>query len=146
MNIWHNTSSDDRMSGWRQKRRELAILDEVEQLNETALFFASTPFGKSTLDLYVPSKWPSPWEILHSGKYCTNEISLMIYYTLRLLPQYENRIHIVLVNDTEDTYLLPIVDSQLVLNYELGTIRNIDDLHDLKIIAEFNTDQIKQIH
>ncbi len=103
------------------------------------------PFGARTLDYYTPGDWPTPWEILFHGTFCTSSISLLMYYTFELL-HTDHRIELYLIDDGADMYLLPVIDDQFVLNYELGMVSNYSDIDTgFTVKQKFTTAQIKQI-
>src|SRR5271165_7697695 len=102
-------------------RNDIGELSLQEQLVEVAKFCKSIPFGTRTLDYYNPDEWPTPWEILFYGSFCTSSISLLIFYTLILLPN-EKTVELFLVEDDRGVYLLPVINNHFVLNYELGQI------------------------
>lgn len=51
-----------------------------------------------------------------------------------------------IVDDSYDTYLVPIVDDTYVLNFELNTVLPLVDIQaDIKILRVFGPDQLTQI-
>lgn len=103
------------------------------------------PFGSRTLDYYSPEDWPTPWEILFHGSFCTSSISLLMFYTLTLL-NTPPTVELYLVEDDDGIYLLPIINNQFVLNYELGTVNNYSEIQDeFKVLQKYNKEQIKNI-
>lgn len=139
-------SPEERLSLWRSFRESIKDSPQEMKLQKVATFFARTPIGARSLDYYTPSTWPIPWEILYHGSYCTNSISLLIYYSLVLFPEFNDNAEIWLINDGENDYLLPVVDDQYILNYELGVINKYADIKDrIKILEVFDDSQIKQL-
>lgn len=107
-------------------------------------FFSKMPYGARTLDYYSPDKWPTPWEILYSGKFCKNSISLLMFYTLTLTGS-DNNVELHLINDNEDMYLVPVIDSKYVLNYELVQVCNFEELVDQFVVKlKYTESQIKK--
>lgn len=144
--IWQNIHSDERLSLWKGLREKISSQDLATQLVEVAKFCSHMPAGHRTVDYYTPSTWPSPWEILYNGQWCANSISIIMFYTFELIPNFTNNIELLLVDDKSDRYLLPFIDNKYILNYELGKVNNIDDVNDeFTVIKRFTKEQIKQI-
>jgi hypothetical protein len=90
-------------------------------------------------------EWPTPWEILFHGSFCTSSISLLMFHTLILL-NTQCTIELYLVEDTEGIYLLPVIDNQFVLNFELSAVNNYSEIKDkFKILDKYRKEQIKKI-
>jgi hypothetical protein len=139
---WNNLSSQQRCDLWKDFRNQIASLDKEQQKESVADFFRDVPIGTRSIDFYTPEAWPLPWEILYYEEFCENTISLLIYYTLKLL---DHDVAIWLIDDGSDRFLVAVVDNQDVLNYELGTISKLANLQsNLKVLDTFDK-QIKQI-
>ena len=135
----------ERVDAWRTFRETLKDTDSLAILNNTAAFWADAPLGARSLDFYTPQDWPDPWEILHNGSFCQNSITLLIYYTLSL-SDADLDLKIVLVDDTNDRYLILQVDGTYILNYELGITCKWKECQDnLKVIDIYDETDIKQI-
>ncbi len=142
---WNNIPNNERLHLWKNLRQDISTLSIEDQLSTVAKFFAEMPFGARTLDYYTPGDWPTPWEILFHGTFCTSSISLLMYYTFELL-HTDHRIELYLIDDGADMYLLPVIDDQFVLNYELGMVSNYSDIDTgFTVKQKFTTAQIKQI-
>lgn len=143
--IWNGVSNEERLHLWKNLRDELKGENIDIQLEKIAKFYATVPYGARTLDYYDPSNWPTPWEILFHGSFCTSSISLLIYYTFQLVSS-DHKIDLYLVDDNGDVYLLPVINDQYVLNYELGSISKLLDIKDdVKVLQVFSKNQIKTI-
>ena len=132
-----------RLSAWKEFRDKLVQLTPDEQLDEVASFFSKTPIGSRSLDFYTPDTWPTPWEILYDSLYCQSSISLLMYYTLLYMNSFKDRIHLCLIDDGEDRYLVPVIDDQFILNYELGAITILSSI-EVTTVTDFNNNEIKQ--
>lgn len=118
---------DTRLKMWKSLRNDIAAYTLSEQLTHIAVFFSKMPHESRTIDYYTPSDWPTPWEILFRGTFCKSSISLIMYYTISILnPKCKAELH--LINDGEDEYLVPIIDSKFVLNYQLGAVNEYIDV------------------
>ena len=144
MSAWNNSTAEERIAKWRELREEISSLEEEEQLNSIAEFFATVPIGARCIDYYTPDSWPTPWELLYHQLFCTSSISLLIYHTL-CVAIGEDRVAIVLADTGNDRCLIPIVDKQRVFNYELGNVNNITKCTTLEIVDEFVDAEMHQI-
>lgn len=143
--IWNTIPNDERLRLWKLLRNDIQSLPVDQQLAEIAKFCSKMPYGARSLDYYSTELWPTPWEILFYGSFCTSSISLLMFYTYILLPDHLS-IELLLVEDEDGIYLIPLVDNQYVLNYELGKVNNISDVKDdFKILKTYSSDQIKAI-
>lgn len=143
--IWNAIPNDERLHLWKKLRDDLKALALREQLNEVAKFCSEMPFGSRTLDYYSPLDWPTPWEILFHGSFCTSSISLLMYYTFTLVPVNE-KIELHLVEDDDGVYLLPVINDQFVLNYELGKVSTYPEIKDsFTVLKIYQKEQIKTI-
>jgi len=140
---WNLTPNEERLHLWKKLREEIKSLPLESQLNSLAKFCQSMPIGRRSIDYYTPESWPTPWEILFHGTFCTSSISLLMFHTLIMAgrdPVLE------LVDDGEDVFLLPVIDYHYILNYELGKVSSYSDLKDnFKILQSFSQEEIKQI-
>jgi hypothetical protein len=143
--IWNTVHGEDRLILWKKLRADLKDLPVDKQLNEVAKFCAGIPFGARSLDYYSPADWPTPWEILYHGSFCTSSISLLIYYTLAMIP-IAAKLDLYLVEDEDGVCLLPVVNDQFVLNRELGQVSMyLDACADVTLLKIYPQDQIKTI-
>lgn len=143
---WNNIPPEKRFSLWKSFRKENETETEQIQIENTANFFAKFPIGARSLDFYTPESWPTPWEILYYNSLCQNSISLLMYYTLQLIPTFNLDMELLLIDDGEDRYLIPFIDNKFILNYELGRISKWSHYRKkLKIIDKFTDKQIKTV-
>ncbi len=143
--IWNTIPNEERLHLWKKLRDDIKDLALADQMNEVAKFCSKMPFGSRTLDYYTPTDWPTPWEILFSSSFCTSSISLLMYHSLTLL-HTPPKVELYLVEDDDGVYLLPIIDNQFVLNYELGTVNNYSEIQtEFKVLQKYTKEQIKNI-
>jgi hypothetical protein len=143
--IWNGLTDNERLLLWKNLRKDIADKDFSTKLQSIADFYRLAPFGSRTIDYYDQTDWPTPWEILYHGSFCKSSISLLIFYTVLMVSPTSN-VEMLLVNDSEDVYLLPLVDDQYVLNFSPGVVSNYQDLkEDIKIIRIFDKESIKKI-
>ena len=143
--IWNGVPNDERLRLWKNLRAEIKELPLEVQLEKLAKFCAAMPYGARTLDYYSSENWPTPWEILYHGSFCTSSISLLIFYTLTLLsPDLD--VSLYLVNDSGDIFLLPVIDNHFVLNYELGEVSKYPDIQNrIEVLQKYSRHQVKTI-
>lgn len=144
MSAWNNSTPEERIANWRELREHISDLEEEEQINSIAEFFARVPIGARCIDFYTPDSWPTPWELLYHKLFCPSTISLLIYHTL-CVTLGEERVSIVLIDSGDDRFLVPLVDKQRVFNFELGKVNNIKECTTLKIVDEFLDVEMHQI-
>lgn len=142
--IWNTIPDNEKLQLWKKLRADIADLPLNEKLEQIATFCSKIPFGTRTLDYYSSENWPTPWEILFYSSFCTSSISLLIFYTIMLLPE-PPEVELILVEDN-DIYLLPIINGQYILNYELGKVNNsVDICTNFKIVQKYTKAQVKNI-
>ena len=141
--IWNTIPNEERLRLWKKLRAEIENYSDIERMSAIAEFCSSMPFGSRTLDYYSPNDWPTPWEILFYGSFCTSSISLLMYYTLVLLDD-PTPVELLLVEDDDGIYLLPLIDNQYILNYELGKVSNHPDIKEhFKILKTYTRSDVK---
>lgn len=138
-------SGDERLHLWKQFRNEIKDLSLNSRLEKIAEFCSTIPDGRRTMDYYSPADWPTPWEIIFRGEFCKSSISLIIFYTLALSNGKE-QIELWVVKDNNGDYLLPVINDQFILNYEIGKVSNYLDISEYFIVMQkFLKEQIKTI-
>lgn len=143
--FWNTIPNEERLLLWKKLRNEILALPLKDRLEEISKFCSSIPFGARTLDYYSPLEWPTPWEILFHGSFCTSSISLLMFYTLTLLPG-DKVLELILVEDTTGIYMLPLIDNQYVLNYHLGQVSMYSDVNcEFKELKRYSESVIKRI-
>lgn len=142
--FWNTIPNNERLSLWKDLRVTINNIPLESQLSSIASFCASIPFGARTLDYYSTENWPTPWEILFHGSFCTSSISLLMFYTLSLLDN-PPPVNLFLVED-ENVYLLPVIADQFVLNFELGQVNNYSEIqNNFKVLKKYNKEDIRNI-
>jgi len=141
MSNWNCSSPEERIKKWKDFRDENKGLPRQKLINNVAEFFADMPTGARALDFYDPDTWPTPWEILYHKLYCQNTVSLLIYHTLHILLEDPADLKIILIDDTRNRFLVPILEDKYIFNYVLGMISNIHDYKEIIIVDDFE-DQI----
>lgn len=146
---WINSYPQDLISNWRVFRKELEGLElsELDTLKKVSEYWALVPRGPRSLDYYTPDTWPTPWEIIHHNLVCNNTVSLLIYYTLVLLPDFNtDTIQIVRINDGQDVYIAPLYKEDTILNLEYGELVKISECdYEIEIQEVFKNSELPKI-
>ena len=135
MKDWNNTSSEEKYLRWRNLREEVRGIGVLEQrLEKIAEFFCFFPIGARSIDFYTPSTWPSPWELLNNNRHCENTVSLLMYHTLKMSGD-TSKVELRIIDDGRDRYIVPFIDKEYILNYELGKIAKYTDIkNSIKVV------------
>lgn len=142
--IWNKVPNEERLHLWKKLRTDIKDLTTDEKLVEVAKFCETMPRGPRSVDYYDVSSWPTPWEILFHGEFCKSSVSLLMFHTLVILQVGD--VELRMVKDNSGDYLLPFIDDQFVLNYDLGKVSNSSDIQDYFIVMKvFPSNQIKTI-
>lgn len=143
--IWASIPGAERLSLWKKLRISIQDLEQKEQLADVANFCAHMPFGSRSVDYYSPQDWPTPWEILYHGSFCTSSISILMFYTIAMSAEHVD-VDLILVEDADGIFLLPIISNRYILNYELGKISIYPEIqHSFEILKRFSKNDIKPI-
>ena len=81
----------ERLSRWRDFRKQLDTQSLDEAIQATADFWSSCPFTPYYLDPRQPETWPDPWQLIDENYYCDVAKCLGIVYTL-LLTDHKDKI------------------------------------------------------
>lgn len=142
---WNNIPDAERLRLWKSLREDIVSLPLDQKLASVSKFFANMPYGTRSIDYYSSESWPTPWEIIFHGNLCRSSISLLIFYTFSLSHSID-KIELQLIDDGADEYLLPVINDQFVLNYELGMVSNYSNVEsEFSVKQTFTEQQIKKI-
>lgn len=143
--IWNTIPNEERLRLWKKLRDDITGLSLDKQLAGVSKFCSQMPIGSRSIDYYTPDDWPTPWEILFHGSFCTSSISLLMYYTLTLVDPTQ-KVELYLVEDPDGVFLLPVINDHFLLNYELGKVNSVDIIkNDTKILKIYTSSDIKEI-
>lgn len=145
MHEWNNMYPHERILSWRRFREDLdgKSLSQEEILNEVALFWAKMPRGARSLDYYTPQSWPDPWEILTYDLFCENTVSLLMYYTLKLLDTFDGNVEMCRIDSDIGEFIVPVVDGKYALNVEYATYVVVNE--ETGIIHTYDNKNIKDV-
>ena len=121
--------NNERLSEWRKFRRALntsnTILDDIRK------FWEHAPVGPNVYDQSNPKEWPTPWDLVLEDSYDDFARALGMTMTFLLIDGVDsNRIALNVYIDREQSafYHLPIIDNQIVLNYNWGSLEQKDSI------------------
>lgn len=100
-------------------------MDEPARLNAVAEYWANAPLMTIAYDPADAANWPTPWEMVHANNWCRNSVAIGMESTLRLagFPTERMRLALIIDRSIEEMVLCLIVDDQWLLNYDWGTVR-----------------------
>ena len=120
----------ERMAAWREFRKSIQNLSEQEQLEAVAKWGAQMPTCNFIIDPDDPKSWPSPWELINDGDFCTSAVAYLMEQTLIILGWDVDRLKLTYVRDVvrHDQMMVLLVDDKWALNYQYGNVFNFDNV------------------
>ena len=144
MSKWNNQAPSALISSWRRHRETTSLLTIEDALQEIVKYWASCPRATRCIDYYTPDTWPTPWEILSDKMYCNNTVSLMMYYTIKMLFPDEN-IKLYLIDSDSDEYIVPVLGDSL-LNFDYQSVLSFKkEKKNFKVIGRIREDEIPKV-
>ena len=144
-------SPDARLNDWKNFRKSLTDeLSESEILNRVSLYWTSVPVVRYYLDFDHPDTWPTPWELIHAGEFCSTGIAYLMYKTLELAPTEKlknSEIKLCWIKDLqiEDLLMVLVVDNKHVLNYMYGKVVDWEELQThCQVICEYTSTNLAE--
>ena len=132
--ITHDLSPSSRLEDWKNFRKSLTDdLAEEEILNRLAKYWTTVPVVRFYLDFDNPDTWPTPWELINDGEFCSTGIAYLMFKTLDLAPtekfkKSEMKLYWIKDLEIEDLCMVLVVNSKYVLNYYYGEVKDWDEL------------------
>jgi hypothetical protein len=141
MNTVWQLMPDERLKEWRKFRKRIEELSDSECLQEVVDWWKFTPIGSKAIDPYDNEKWPDPWALIHTGNFDENAVALGMAYTLQLM---DWPCEVALVQDSEKRFLglVVIVDNELILNYNFGTVEKLKELKHCEVLSRYKTEEL----
>ena len=124
----------DRLAEWKSFREGLETSEDP--LGDVVRLWIQAPFVSPYLNPNNPESWPDPWRLMLDLKLDDLAISLGMLYTLKLTRRFMRipiEIHMSISSDRKETKFPVIVDGKLVLNWDYGTVS------DIQCLKEFQT-------
>jgi len=143
--LWNTIPNEERLRLWKSLRDDLKDQTLLDQLKEVSKFCSKMPIGTRTIDYYTPANWPTPWEILVHGLFCTSSISLFMAYTIELVSP-ETKVELYLVDEGGDIYMLPVIEDHFILNYHLGSVNTLPEIEkEFQIVKIYKSEDIRKL-
>jgi len=120
----------DRLLSWREHRNTLAKLEDTEKFKALTRWWATAPICAYSIDADDTKNWPTPWELLNEGVFCTSGIAYMMAATLLLSGFDRSRLSMPFIKGQDDERLVVLIDDQIVLNYSYGEVFDWDEIRD----------------
>lgn len=121
-------SPSERLSSWREFRKALTRLDEIEQLKRVSEWVSQAPISKFVLNFDEPEKWPGPWELLNEGNFDDVAKAYLMEQTLIMVGWCPSRLSLKMIRNSEDSIqtMILLVDDKWALNYIHSGVINFD--------------------
>lgn len=124
MDIWF-TDKQTRLAAWREWRENLASQQNSQLLESVAHWWKFVPMVNKTVDQWREETWPTPWELVGEGEFCSNAQGLGIFYTLTLLG-IDCELILAQIKDLDESRLMVLTSDKKLLNYYDGEVIDID--------------------
>lgn len=134
-------SPKERLSSWKELRKNIVDLPEIVQLETVAEYWAKAPLLKMAYDPDDLPNWPSPWEMVHDGNWCCYSVAVGMEATLRLSGWDHNRLKVLYIRDYDisDQKCVLKIDDTLLLNYNINMIIEYPETkHDVLVAYKSN--------
>jgi len=97
-----DTSS--RRVAWKLLREEILEQSSPDAQIDLALtFWKQAPIENPLIDWDNAEKWPTPWELLHTNRFCEGALTLGVAYTLILSsPEHFQDLGLLLITDRQN--------------------------------------------
>ena len=115
----------ERLLHWKDFRKDLPELPEIEQLSAVAKYWALAPLLKLAHDIEQPQdEWPTPWEMVSAGDWDRNSVAIGMEFTLRLSGWDKDRLQLWMIRDYDisEVILILVVDQKFILNYDYSEV------------------------
>lgn len=116
--------TEDRLSHWKEFRKSLPSMNEIQQLTAVAEYWSKAPLVSIAYDISNALSWTTPWEMISINRWCRNSIAIGMENTLRLSGFSADRMSLRLIidRDIQDVLLILVIDETWVLNYDWGRV------------------------
>lgn len=124
---WYGTTTE-KILAWRELRQQSIDKSQEYVVQSINNWWAYSLWVKKTIDPYVPSSWPTPWELINRGEFCRSAIALGQAYTLWLCAP-DSDVELWLINNfsEKDVHLVVVIDKKHILNYTLGHVLTLEE-------------------
>lgn len=126
-----DNNEKNRLQLWKEFRTRLESSPTV--FNDTAHLWSQAPFVNNFLDPFDSKSWPDPWKLIIDNKFDNLGIALGMCYTLQLTERFKDstfEIHMSMSPIKKDWRYYLIVDNSVVLNWNFGSVANVNEISD----------------
>jgi len=117
--IWL-TPPRERIKKWREFRQHITSMPLEQAIMECLSLWESAPISSRFLDIHDCKTWPKPWDLVYSGDFDEDSITLGITYTMYLSGWEDTQIVRILDQENSFEKLVIIIDNNVVLRYSRG--------------------------
>lgn len=135
-----------KLLAWREWREQLATMDAESAYQEAALWWKFVPLINKTFDTWRTETWPTPWELVSRGEFCTSGQGLGMFYSLTLC-KFECTLMHSIVNKEQRPRLLVLLPGNKLLNFCDGEVVDTDtaDIQQLHIWQAADLDKLIKV-
>ena len=112
----------ERLADWKQFRRSLSTLEEEQQWQAVAQYWAQPPLLSTSPLMLLLDTTPTIWDMIYDNKWCRNSVVLGMEATLRLAGLAADRMTLRLLQDSLCEVLVLVIDDRWMLNYDWGCL------------------------
>lgn len=98
--------------------------------------WTTAPISSRFLDIHNSSSWLKPWDLVWSGDFDEDSITLGLAYTLYLSGIEDTKVLVVMCNEKTFEKLIVVIDNEHVLRYSYGDISSIEVLSNVTVKDE----------
>lgn len=125
-----------RLKKWRHFRKDLIGCDTKTVLSSCLDMWTTAPISSRFLDIHNSSSWLKPWDLVWSGDFDEDSITLGLAYTLYLSGIEDTKVLVVMCNEKTFEKLIVVIDNEHVLRYSYGDISSIEVLSNVTVKDE----------
>ena len=116
-------------------------MDTASAITEAAEWWKFVPLVNKTFDPWRNETWPTPWELISSGSFCTSAQGLGIFYSL-ILSGIDCQLILAIVDQIPR--LMVLLDDNKLLNYYDGEAIDIGSV-DLQILQTWTSSDMARL-
>jgi hypothetical protein len=121
----------ERLADWKQFRRSLVTLEEEQQWQAVAKYWAQPPLLPSLPLMLILDDPHNIWDMIYENKWCRNSVVLGMEATLRLAGLVDDRMTLRLIQDSLCEILVLVIDDRWMFNYDWGHVTPYHNTHQI---------------
>ena len=113
-------ASAPRLDHWKEFRKHISELSEIEKLEKVAQYWSLAPLKNIAYDCEAPDTWPTMWEMIIANDWCRNSVAIAMDGTLRLVGFDPSRLTLGMIIDRDISVMTMVlnIDDRFLLNYD----------------------------